>query len=183
MAETLSALRVGRFFQQDLTSCFYAISGAAPLLGFSISIARPKKSESENLASAPRWRAASVPKIRISGAPTVSLSVLLSVKLTDALSGRFPGVFGGGLLTGPSQRGGKVALSPPTLSGPVALADAVRIPGITAERRFQRDRHPGHPPMLLRLQPETRCMPCPNPQPERPPEGSGGSPACSGSRT
>ena len=45
---------------------------------------------------------------------------------TAALSGRFPGVFGADLLTGPARRRRKIALRRPVLSGPPDLADLVR---------------------------------------------------------
>jgi len=51
---------------------------------------------------------------------------MLSARWTAALSGRFPGVFGADLLTGPARRQPKIALRRPILSEPPDLGVLVR---------------------------------------------------------
>ena len=66
---------------------------------------------------------------------------MLSARPTAALSGRFPGVFGAYLLTGPVRRRPKIALRRPILSGPPDLAGLVRNSKAQVKGRFQRGRH------------------------------------------
>jgi len=58
--------------------------------------------------------------------PPIPMRCLLSARPTDALSGRFPGVFGAKLLTARAPRSPKIALRRPILSGPDDLAVLVR---------------------------------------------------------
>jgi hypothetical protein len=65
---------------------------------------------------------------------------VLSARLDPALSGRFPGVFGADLLTGPSRRRPEIALRRPILSGPPDLAVSVRNSKTQVKGRLQRGR-------------------------------------------
>ena len=68
----------------------------------------------------------SVSWVRIPPCPPVPMRATLSARPTAALSGRFPGVFGANLLTGPARRSPEFALRSPFLSGPPDLAIFVR---------------------------------------------------------
>ena len=72
--------------------------------------------------------------------PPVPIRAALSARPTAALSGRFPGVFGVDLLTGPARRRPKIALRRPILSGPPDLAVLVRNSKTQINGRFQRGR-------------------------------------------
>ena len=84
---------------------------------------------------------ATVPWVRIPPSPPVPFGVPLSDRPTAALSGRFPGVLGTDLLTGPARRPRKIALRRPFLSGPPDLADLVRSSSTQVKSRFQRGKH------------------------------------------
>ena len=72
--------------------------------------------------------------------PPVPMRGVLSARPTAPLSGRFPGVFGAKLLTGPTSRSPKFALRRPFLSGPDDLADLVRNSKTKVKGRFPRGR-------------------------------------------
>jgi len=65
---------------------------------------------------------------------------VLSARPIAALGGRFPGVFGADLLTGPAQRSPKIALRRPILSGPPDLGVLVRNSKTQVNGRFPRGR-------------------------------------------